>query len=214
MNYTMALKDGKPVAGLYTLTGEQQAMGIPPHWASYLAVADADATLDAVTAAGGSPLGPARDAPGGRVGMFVDPTGAAAGIWQSKTFPGAALANEHGTLIWNELQTNDTAAAERFYVEVFGWEAETAEMPNGPYTSFKDGEDYRGGMMSTASFDAAVPSNWVAYFAVDDVDAVIAAAIAAGGQVVAPAFDVEGIGRMAVLQSADGAYFSLFAPRM
>ena len=213
--YTMAMKDGKPVAGLYLLSDRQKAMGAMPHWMSYLAVTDAEAALAAVTAAGGSPLSPVAEIPdAGRLAAFTDPTGAICSVWQATGFPGAALANEHGTLIWNELQTSDPAACEKFYTAAFGWEAETAEMPSGPYTSFRDGEDYRGGMMSTASFEGEVPPNWAVYLAVDDVDAAIAAATGAGGTEIAPAFDVPGVGRMAVLQSADGAFFSLFAPKM
>ena len=43
--YTMCLKGGKPVAGLYALKEEMLRMGAMPYWLAYVAVADADATL-------------------------------------------------------------------------------------------------------------------------------------------------------------------------
>ena len=59
---------------------------------------------------------------------------------------------------------------------------------------------------------ADMPVGLMLQIVVDDADAVVAAAAAAGGQLVVPPWDVPGVGRMGVLQSADGAYFSIFRP--
>ena len=56
-----------------------------------------------------------------------------------------------------------------------------------------------------------VPPHWNVYFNVEDVDATVAKALELGGQVVAPAFDVPGVGRMAVLADPQGAMFNLMA---
>ncbi len=48
-----------------------------------------------------------------------DPAGATFGIWQAGAHHGAQLANEPGTLVWNECQTTDSDAAEAFYRAVF-----------------------------------------------------------------------------------------------
>ncbi len=56
---------------------------------------------------------------------------------------------------------------------------------------------------------AGVPPHWNVYFNVDDVDATVAKAEELGAQELAPAFDVEGIGRMAVLADPQGAAFNL-----
>ena len=74
--YTMCLRGGMPVAGLYTYDRSMLDMGAPPCWTSYVAVADADATMASAVAAGAQPMGPVIDVPGhGRGGAFSDPTG-------------------------------------------------------------------------------------------------------------------------------------------
>lgn len=208
--YTMCLKDGKPVAGLYALNEEMLRMGAMPYWLGYVAVADADATLAAAARAGGRPMGPAFDVPDhGRGGTFFDPAGAMCGIWQGSGHKGAGLAGEHGALTWMELQARDPASVGAFYCSVFGWAQETVPMPDGPYYLLKDGEANRAGMMAMTPAMNEVPPNWSVYFHVDDADATAAAAVAAGGVVDVPIMPVGGVGRMAVLRSADGAYFSI-----
>ena len=49
-----------------------------------------------------------------------NPLGAAVGLWQAGTHYGAQLVNEHGTPTWNELLTDDTAAAAQFYAMSLG----------------------------------------------------------------------------------------------
>jgi predicted enzyme related to lactoylglutathione lyase len=60
-----------------------------------------------------------------------------------------------------------------------------------------------GGMMGAVE---GVPSHWLAYFAVSDTDAALAAAESAGGRVVVPAFDTQ-FGRMGGVMDPDGAVF-------
>jgi predicted enzyme related to lactoylglutathione lyase len=211
--YTMCLKAGKPVAGLYPLSEDLLRMGAAPCWMPYAAVTDADAAMAKATGAGAQPMGPVLDVPGrGRGGAFSDPSGAMCGIWQGSGHKGAAITDEHGALSWVELQTHDPAAAACFYSTVFGWEQETAPRPDGLYYLFRDGEVNRGGMMAITPAMAEVPPNWSVYFHVDDADAAVAAAQKAGGQVVVPVLEVGGVGRMAVLRSADGAHFSILEP--
>ncbi|MFJ8387718.1 hypothetical protein ACIQ9Q_24965 [Streptomyces sp. NPDC094438] len=60
-------------------------------------------------------------------------------------------------------------------------------------------------MMDLAALPLGVPPHWIPYFGVDDVDSIQAAAVHAGGSVIAPAFDMAA-GRMAVLADPDGAF--------
>jgi predicted enzyme related to lactoylglutathione lyase len=50
---------------------------------------------------------------------------------------------------------------------------------------------------------------WIGYIGVDDVDATVAAVTADGGQVQMPAFDMPGVGRMAMVSDPQGAPFYL-----
>ena len=137
-NYHMCDLDGLNVAGI----GPIMMPGQPPAWLSYVNVADADATVAKVTAAGGTVFaGPIDVMEAGRMAVFADPTGAALGIWQPVQHPGADLVNEPGSLVWNELNTRDTEVAIPFYAEVFGWGSNTNPMGElGAYTEWTMGD--------------------------------------------------------------------------
>lgn len=208
--YTMMRKNGKAVAGLYPLGEEQRRTGVPPHWMCYVAVEDAAATLAKVGAAGGNPLGPPMEIPGsGTMGMFMDPTGAMCAVWQAGGHSGAELANEPGSLIWNELVTNDPDAAAAFYGAVFGWSHSTQEMPTGEYHLFSDGEQMRAGMMRITPEMGEMPPTWSVYLTVEDIEAAAADVAELGGSVEGGIMDIEGVGRMAVTRDVNGAYFMM-----
>ena len=110
---------GRAVAGLGGMPG---GMEHPPVWTTYLATDDAAATAAQITAAGGQVVAPPMDVMDlGVMAIAQDPTGATFGIWQSKSHTGVELANDTGTLTWNELMTRDYAAAKDFYATVFGY---------------------------------------------------------------------------------------------
>ena len=208
--YTMYGKGGKPVAGGGTLADELVAMGVASHWMSYVAVDDVAAALAKVAAAGGTPMGPPIPiGESGVMGVFSDPTGATCSLWQAGAHYGAALANEDGTLIWNELVTNDVEAAAAFYTEVFGWGRQVHDMPNGPYHVFTDGERARAGMMAITAEMGEMPPSWSVYFAVDDIDAAAARVGELGGRVEGGIMEAPGVGRFAVAADPTGAYFML-----
>ena len=83
-----------------------QQEGMPSHWTTYLASDDVDATAGKVREAGGTVLMDPFDVfDSGRMTVAQDPTGAVFGIWQAGEHPGAQLANEPGSVTWNECQT-------------------------------------------------------------------------------------------------------------
>jgi predicted enzyme related to lactoylglutathione lyase len=208
--YLMCQKDGQRVAGLYRLSEEMLRMGALPYWLAYVAVANADAALAAVGRAGGRPVGPAFDVPGlGRGGAFFDPDGGLCGVWQAGGHRGAELADEHGALSWVELQVRDPGPAGEFYCSVFGWSLEKVPMPDGAYYLFKDGEAGRAGMVALPPHLSEAPPVWAVYFHVDDADATVAAALAAGGTLIVPTTPISTWGCFAALRSADGAFFSV-----
>lgn len=58
-------------------------------------------------------------------------------------------------------------------------------------------------------FPPDVPEHWMVYFAVDDTDAACDRIGELGGEVSVPSFDVEGVGRIAVVNDAHGAVLSV-----
>lgn len=80
-DYVLAMKDGRPVAGMMDISGRDEFADIAPHWHSYFAVDDVDAAVADSVALGGTLNGQIFDVPGtGRIAMITDPTGAPVGL--------------------------------------------------------------------------------------------------------------------------------------
>ena len=207
--YRMFQQDGKNIAGLAPHMQEGQ----PTAWATYISVTDADETAEKVKAAGGSVMIEPMDVMDlGRMGFFVDPTGAAFGVWQPKAFAGADLVNEPNSLCWNELLTRDAQTDKAFYPSVFGWAAGRPGFEGAPdsYTVWElDGHPVGGMMqMSEEMFPAEVPAHWGVCFAVADCDATVAKARELGANVTVEPVDMP-IGRFAGLIDPQGASFTV-----
>jgi uncharacterized protein len=208
--YRQAKLRGKPVAGVMPLMQEGQ----PPVWANYVSVEDADATTAKVREAGGQVLAEPMDVMDlGRMAVFIDPAGAVFGIWQPGTFVGAEVVNESNAMVWNELNTRDTAGAKQFYGAVFGWDFEEREFGTNTYITIKLGEDSAGGIMDlTGRVPDEVPNHWLVYFAVDDADATVEKAKGSGVEALFGPEDISEVGRIAVLKDPFGAVFALIEP--
>jgi len=112
--------------------------------------------------------------------------------------------------VWAELVTTEQSKTSEFYRSLFQWTAEEMDMGEaGTYLMMKAGEAAAGGI---AQSPMEVPSHWMSYLTVDDVDADAGRVSALGGQVVAEPFDIPGIGRAAIALDPNGASFALFAP--
>lgn len=127
------------------------------------------------------------------------------------------MANEqrpHGIVCWSELNVRDVARAQKFYAETLGWRFEPMPMPDMTYWIIQSGGARVGGMfeMRGEAFEGA-PEHWLTYIAVDDVDARLQKAVAAGARVCKEAFDIAGVGRMAVLSEPGGAVVAWMTPR-
>ena len=121
----------------------------------------------------------------GRMAAVMDPTGTGVAIWQPGTYAGAGRVNEPGFLTWNELATNDTSAALRFYEGLFGWSSEAMDTGGGPeYTVIKVGERSNGGVrrLSAEEEQAGLEPYWVPYFAVESLDTAFERCADLGGE--------------------------------
>src|SRR5438874_10808958 len=113
---------GKDVAAIAPQPEVQRDAGAPPAWQSYITVASADAAVERARELGGTVHAPAFDVmEAGRMGVIQDPQGAFLLVWQPRQHSGAALVNEPGAFVWNELNTTDPEAAIPFYSGLFGW---------------------------------------------------------------------------------------------
>jgi predicted enzyme related to lactoylglutathione lyase len=204
--YGRALLDGKDAAGIGPAMSPEQ----PTAWTVYIGTSDAAALGDAVTAAGGTVVMPAFDVGDqGRMAVFQDPTGAFISAWQTNTM-GGFDASGPGSFGWAELSARGMDRAVPFYQAVFGWGQRASDMPDGTqYIEFMQGADsVAGGMEMSPMVPPQVPSYWMVYFQVADVDAGFAAAVAAGAHEVLAPRDFGG-GRFAILNDPQGAMFGL-----
>ena len=119
-----------------------------------------------------------------------------------------------GAFIWRDLMTRDPQAAQSFYEELFGWGTQVAEGDWGSYTMWTRGTAERpgpfGGVVKLEGPEGeAVPSHWMNYVAVGDLDAALSQVEAKGGTICVPATPIPGVGRFAVIDDPTGGTVSL-----
>ena len=119
----------------------------------------------------------------------------------------------HGSFHWNELVTRDPEKAKKFYAGTVGWTFDSMPMPDGTYWVAKMGDKPVGGLFTIGGpqWDG-VPEHWMSYLAVDDVDARVTKAQAAGAKLMRPIFDIPGVGRIAILTEPGGAGIGWITP--
>lgn len=121
-----------------------------------------------------------------------------------------------GTFSWTDLTTTDQPAAKTFYSSLFGWEAHDMPVGDGVVYSMmrNDGKDVAAISPQPAQQrDAGAPPSWNSYVTVQSADTTAERAKELGGAVHAPPFDVMDVGRMAVVQDPQGAFFMAWEPR-
>ena len=118
-----------------------------------------------------------------------------------------------GSFCWIELNTSDSAAAKKFYQGLFDWQAE--DTPAGPdyvYTMLRIRGLEIGAMCELQPEQKAhgIPPHWMSYVAVASADDAAKKAASLGGTVMADAFDVMDVGRMAIVRDPQGAIFCVW----
>ncbi|MGC0311736.1 VOC family protein [Kitasatospora acidiphila] len=216
--YAVMMLDDKAVSGIMAAVPMDGNPPPPTAWTTYIATDDADAAAARVGANGGKVLfGPMTVGTVGRMFIAADPAGAVFGVWQKLDFFGAQIVNEPGAVIWNELNTSDIPGAKAFYQAALGIEIKLMEMPgaeNMPeYYGLEVGGKPVGGAQSLANHPEGTPPHWAVYFAVDDVDSTVDAAVRAGGSVLVPPMDTP-VGKMGALTDPQGGAFWLIKPQM
>lgn len=208
--YAIARLNGKDVAGI----GGTQDPNSPSAWMVYIGTRDADAVAKKVEAAGGKVVALPFDVmDAGRMAVFQDPAGAIISVWQPSTMNGFGVSQKSGAFSWAELNARGIETAKPFYGKVFGWGEKVSPMGEGQgsYTEFKLGdESVGGGMEMNPMVPKEVPSHWLVYFGVKDIDAAHKKATQLGGRELLPPMDFPG-GRFSVLADPQGAAFGLMS---
>src|SRR5262249_17115511 len=112
------------LGGVMELPAEAAKMGAPPHWIGNVQVDDVDATVVQVTKLGGKVHKAPSDIPTvGRFAVIADPQGGAVSVFKPNNPMTLHDVTKEGEFCWNELMTSDSAAAWKFYSEIFGWKS-------------------------------------------------------------------------------------------
>ena len=120
--------------------------------------------------------------------VAADPGGAVFGVWQARSHTGIGVANEPGSLTWNENMSRNFDGNKAFYQAVFGYTFGDLSSEGFRYATLDlDGRPVGGIGELGPDFPAEAQPNWAAYFAVADSDAAAARADELGGIVVRPA---------------------------
>jgi uncharacterized protein len=137
-----------------------------------------------------------------------DPAGGQFGLWQGRAHIGCEVVNEPNSLVRNDLVTDQPDVARRFYPEVFGFTLDRNEdLPELDFTFLRRPDRHEvGGIFGVPSGSG---TRWTTTFEVDDTDAAVARAVAAGGR--AGEVDEMIYGRFAEITDPFGVQFSIIA---
>ncbi len=209
--YAQAYVGGEPVAGI----GPKMMAQAPTAWSVYLGTTDSDDLAKRVQAAGGTVVVPPMTVGDqGRMTVFQDPSGAFISSWQPIAMAGFSqgAANTFG---WAELNARGIDKDLPFYEAVFGWNPATGSqgLAGAAYTQFQiAGQTVAGGSEMNPMVPPQIPSYWMAYFNVPDLDASYKTAIEAGATEMLSPVDYPG-GRLAIVSDPQGAAFGLLQMR-
>ncbi len=117
----------------------------------------------------------------------------------------------NGAFCWNELATTDLESAQSFYKTLLGWEIKESSASGGGmvYNEIVVGGQSVGGLFQMGPEFGEIPSHWMAYVAVDDVDAKARQVWELGGKVCVPPTDIPKVGRFCVVNDPTGATLAL-----
>lgn len=116
-----------------------------------------------------------------------------------------------GTIGWTDLTVPDAERIRAFYEAVVGWRASGVEM--GGYEDWvmerEDGTPVAG-ICHRRGVNADLPSVWLVYVTVADLDRSLKAVEGQGGMVLVPVRHMGAQGRYAVIRDPAGATLALF----
>jgi len=121
----------------------------------------------------------------------------------------AMMMPAEGAFCWNELATTNLDEAKKFYTELLGWTLKEGQPGGMIYNEITAGGRPSGGMYQLTPEMAGAPSHWMAYVAVDDVDAKAKRVEELGGKVSMPPTDIPNVGRFCVINDPTGASIAL-----
>jgi hypothetical protein len=203
--YTVIRHNGEMIGGI--AFSDRKIDGKPiSQWVSMMSVPSVDRAASRIRQAGGKVYAGPRDIDDrGRLAIVGDPEGAVFGLVRTTGGDPPDREPEIGDWLWNELWSDDQAAAAELYAALVGYELDTHERVAGkPYTAFKlDGEPRAGLLVNP--FPEEVTPLWLPYVRVANPAAVVAKVEGLGGQVLLKPDVKHRKGTVAIIADPTGA---------
>lgn len=124
--------------------------------------------------------------------------------------PVPTMPTGYGAFCWNQLNTPDVAASKAFYAGLFGWTMAEASIGGMTMQVISSGATMVGDMMAMPP-EVKAPSHWLSYVWVEDIQATVAKAAAAGATVFVPVTEIPEVGRIAVFADPKGAVLGVYS---
>jgi len=115
-----------------------------------------------------------------------------------------------GRFVWFEYTSKDLKKSQGFFGELFNWSTQDIPMPQGAYTMIASNGGTIGGYQ--APMAGGPDAAWLSHLQVKDAAASAKQVAALGGKVYKDAFDVHGVGVMAIVADPLGGTFALWQP--
>ena len=121
------------------------------------------------------------------------------------------MSNDLGKIGWHDLTVENAEEVRDFYRAVVGWDTTAASQ--GDYEDYcihpPGDENPVGGICHKRGPNSNLPSQWLMYVTVADLDASIAASEQHGGKVIVRDRDMGSYGRMGVIEDPAGAVIAI-----
>lgn len=121
---------------------------------------------------------------------------------------------KYGTIGWVDLTVPNAVELKDFYAEVTGWKPEPLSM--GEYDDFvmTANGDGQAGVCHKKGQNADIPSQWMIYINVENLDQSLASCIAKGGKIISSIKGMGDSGRYCFIQDPANAVCALFEPKV
>lgn len=109
---------------------------------------------------------------------------------------------------WIDITASDAERSRDFYRDLLDWEIDVDESVN--YGLVRPTSERLPGGIGQTSDESPHPRGVVVYFAVDDLDQALERAESLGAALLVPAWELPGLGKMAVVGDPDGNRIGLW----
>ncbi|WP_417883618.1 VOC family protein [Vibrio rumoiensis] len=201
-DYSLITYQGQPIAGMAKMPSNSSTN----YWLPVISTNNVDNTLSQSKLAGGKTLIKKTTLKGrGELAVIQDPQGAVFSILNTFTGDPAPLAKQDGNWIWQEIWTDNISQSQSFYQTLGDFKSTDKTMLGHSYSYLAINDQPAFGFVKKPN--AEVPTTWVNYIKVSDINATVEKIELNGGHVLmAPTKEVRN-GTVAIIRDPAGAGF-------